>query len=383
MSRKSGFSITLAAVFFLFSFFFFAGHRPVRSQVNGGTPKGYIDVHMHLRAQGRAAGGQRSPGPGRRPPLEARQGRHGGNQDLAAAADNLISIMDRLGIAKAIILPPPQKPGQQGAHTYKNQLGAIRSHPDRLVLGAGGGELNPIIQGTDPSSVTPAIRAEFERKAEEIIRDGAHVFGEMTCLHFSFGQTHVFEQVPPDHPLFLLLADIAAKNNIPIDLHWEAVPEEMATPQALIERSSNNPARVQATVPGLERLLSHNRKARIVVVHVGWDNTGYQTVDLLRRLLKTHPNLYCGLKFVRKQYEPFQRGNNMADQNLRIKPEWVQLMSDFSDRFVVGADEFVGTQGSKGHGPPSLEDTWTIIEQLPAAVRTKVGRDNAARIYGL
>ncbi len=31
---------------------------------------------------------------------------------------------------------------------------------------------------------------------------------------------------PPDHPLFLVLAEVAAKYGIPIDLHMEAVPEK-------------------------------------------------------------------------------------------------------------------------------------------------------------
>jgi len=372
----------IPAAALVFVIFLFTGHAPARSEERRLAERDYIDVHMHLiGAPGRGdARESRRPPPGGGEP----QGHGGTAKNYDGSADNLVAVMDRLGIQKAIVMPPPQSPNQRGGYTYRDLLGAIRSHPGRLLLGAGGGELSPILVGTDSADVTPAIRSEFERKAREIVRDGARVFGEMAILHFSFQQGHVFHQTPPDHPLYLLLADIAARHGIPIDLHWEAVPLDQSTPKALIERSSNNPLRISATIPGLERLLAHNRGAKVVLVHVGWDNTGHQTVELLRRLLAAHPNLFCGLKFVRQRYEPFGRGNKMADENLRIRSEWVRLIADFPDRFVGGADEFITPGENSGRrGPPSFEDTWSVIGQLPADLRAKVGRENAARIYGL
>ena len=365
----------------------------------------YVDVHMHLIGEPASGGGQaagelpRTPRPDRRPPggkpprgkpprpggPGAGEGASGPALNYDAAADRLVAEMDRLGIEKAIVMPPPQTPAQPGGYSYAQLLPALRKHPGRLVLGAGGGELSPLLTGTDPSAVTPAVREEFERKAEAIVRDGARAFGEMAILHFSFNPRHVFFQVAPDHPLFLQLADIAARHGIPIDLHWEAVPEDMATPDAVAKRSPNNPARVKSNVPGLERLLAHNRKAKIVLVHVGWDNTGAQTVGLLRRLLTEHPNVFCALKYVRKEFEPFGQGNQMAAGG-KILPEGVKLIGEFPDRFVVGADEFIlpdaAGEGDR-RGPPSFEDTWSIIDQLPPDLRTKVGRVNAMRIYGL
>ncbi|MBI5367351.1 MAG: amidohydrolase family protein, partial [Planctomycetes bacterium] len=331
-----------------------------------GRAKG-IDVHMHLL-----------PAPGPR----------GTGPSFDAAADNLVATMDRLGIEQAIVMPPPQRAGQPGGYSSESLLPALRKHAGRLVLGAGGGELSPMILATAVDGVTPAIRREFEEKAEALVRAGARAFGEMAVLHFSFNERHPFLQVPPDHPLFLLLADIAARHGRPIDLHWEAVPAEMATPEPLRRISPNNPERVTANVPGLERLLEHNRKAQIVLVHGGWDNTGFQTPELLRRLLGRHPNLFCALKFVRPSYERFRAGNHLAGADLKPEAAWVKLIGDFPDRFVVGADEFIVPAEARGggsarRGPPSFEDTWTVIEGLPAAVRAQVGRENAVRIYGL
>lgn len=180
-----------------------------------------------------------------------------------------------------------------------------------MALAAGGGELNPLILGTDPSAVTPQISREFAWNATAILEDGAKAFGEMAALHYSFSNRHRFEYAPPDHPLFLLLADIAAERDVPIDLHMEAVLEDEPTSEALLHRSQHKP-------------------------------------------------------------------------DMTLRPEWVQLLRDFPDRFMVGADEFIGIpERTTPKGPPSFEDTWRIIQQLPDDVREQVGRLNAARVYRL
>ena len=348
----------------------------------GSASEEFVDVHMHLNGRSipdRSGSPQRGRGNPRRPPQRSTP-----TMDYEAAADHLVEMMDRAGVAKAIVMPPPQELNKTGAYTYHVLLGAIRKHPGRLYLAGGGGELFPLIQGTESAAVTPALRRRFEALCDEMIRDGARSFGEMAILHFSLGENHGFHQTPADHPLFLLLADIAARHNMPIDIHWEAVPQDQPLPQTLASRTANPPT-IQATIPGLERLLAHNRNTKIVLVHIGWDNTGHATIPLLKRLLDENPNLTYALKFVRREYEPFQRGNKFADEDLRIRAEWVRFISDYSDRFVVGADEFVGVRrSSERRGPPpSFDDTWNIIHQLPQGVRAKVGRENALRLYGL
>ena len=100
----------------------------------------------------------------------------------------------------------------------------------------------------------------------------------------------MFESTPPDHPLFLVLADIAADNDMPIDLHMEAVPQDMPTPPRFALRGPN-PSNLKENISALERLLDHNPRPRIIWAHAGWDNTGERTVRLMRSLLAKHPNL--------------------------------------------------------------------------------------------
>ncbi|MFQ5614202.1 MAG: hypothetical protein ACE5H9_18930, partial [Anaerolineae bacterium] len=318
---------------------------PPTAQIAAGD---YIDAHMHLDGMYRSGSGA--------------------VKDYETAAENLIALMDQYNVTRALVMPPPQYPGQPGAYDYHNLLGAVAEHPGRLYLVAGGGTLNPLIVGTDASDVTEQLRADFENKAEAIIDDGAVAFGEMAALHLCMQQRHHFIAAPPNHPLFLLLADIAARHGVPIDLHMEAAPEDIPMPSNLLQACSQNPSTLAATIPPLEELLAHNRDAKIVWQHIGWDNIGYMTVDLLRRLLTEHPNLYLALKVEEREVQIESNNpmpNRIVDENRQLRPEWLQLISDFPDRFMIGADEFIGIPGATPTYPQSFEEIWPLLDQLP------------------
>jgi predicted TIM-barrel fold metal-dependent hydrolase len=152
-----------------------------------------------------------------------------------------------------------------------------------------------MIQRIPPDKVTPEAIRQFQQEAEIIVKARAAGFGELTAEHFSSGRgNHPYESTRPDHPLFLALADIAAQHGMPIDLHMEAVPQDMPFPRR--SGRGQNPETVRENISGLERLLEHNRNARIIWAHAGWDLTGERTVPLMRSLLDKHPNLYLSIK---------------------------------------------------------------------------------------
>jgi len=375
----------------------------IYAQSNKG---GYIDTHVHLNVQsmqrGEQQGGDKGPGFQKGPIGRPRFLRGGGQRmprgtqtqsgaaaNYDTAANQLLAEMDKYGIEKALIMPPPQIPGQRTVCDYKDLISVSQKHHDRLFLVAGGDTLNWLIHQYKPTEVTPAVREKFEKIAEEIIRTGAKGFGEMAVLHLSFTSHHVFEEAAADHPLLLLLVDIAARNDMPIDLHMEAVPEDMDLPEGFNKISPNNPPILHANIPAFERLLAHNRKAKIVWQHIGWDNTGYMTIELLRRLLETHPNLYFALRVVEKrQYDTAGRpiSNRIVDDSWKIRPEWLKFISDFPDSFMIGTDNFFGSAiyGPGGQPlPQTMKETWSIVDQLPPELVEKVGRDNAVRVYHL
>lgn len=342
---------------------------------------GWIDTHVHLGGPLSAGGGGKGVGRGAGSP----------GADCAAAAESLVRMMDARGIGKCLIVTVPARgPSARSDVNEKVHEGiveAVKRHSGRLFLMDGGATLQPIAASTAPSAVTPAIRADFEKRAKAILDGGAIGFGEMILLHFCLGPTHSYQYTPPDHPLMLALADLAASRDVPIDVHMEAWPSETAPPENLRSACSQNPDRFPASLPAFERLLQHNRKARIVWQHVGWDNGGFMTPALMRDLLGKHPNLYLSLRVERRTQQVAAASampNRIVDASGAIREEWLALFHQFPDRFVIGCDEFVGPKGGLTTEPhASFETTWSMLDRLPPEVKAKIGRDNAAKIYGL
>lgn len=320
-----------------------------------GPPPGavtFIDTHTHLES-----------GPGRPP-------------DFAGAQSNALTLMEQLGIQKAVIMPPPAGRDLPGQPENDPLTKAVQAAPTRFAFLSGGRSLlAAIIQTPESGEVSTEIRRSFEARAEEIVRAGAAGFGEMAALHLSFLEGHPFVAVPPDHPLFLLLADLAARHDVVIDLHLEPVVQDIPSPSHVT--SPLNPQTLRENMRAFERLLSHNRRARIVWAHVGWDNIGHMTIALLRRTLESHPNLFMQIKI---EFLTSLPQNRPLDEGGRIRPEWVELIRAFSDRFVIGTDSL--------YGEPRVVQRHTLgprsfLNQLPQDLARKVGLENAVRIYKL
>lgn len=274
---------------------------------------------------------------------------------------------------------PPPGPFEQSNETT-GFMAVVQRFPDRFAYLAAGASLNAMIQQALRSgAVSPQLREGFQQTAEALVRGGAVGFGETTALHLSFNPNHPFETAPPDHALFLLLADIAARLDVPIDLHMEAVLQDKPLHPRLVFLSRNNPSTLIANIAGFERLLQHNRNARIVWAHVGWDNTGDMTVGLLRRLLGAHPNLYLQLKI--DNLPATFPANRPLDSANRLKPEWLDLIRSFPDRFVMGSDIFYTEAGTVSN--LTLQPLTSLLSQLPPDLALKVGFENVVRIYKL
>lgn len=326
------------------------------------APVPWVDVHLHL-----VGGRERSP-------------------DFAGAVEAAIREMDRFGIARAIVLPPPQIDSQPvyDAHAFR---GALARHRGRFAHLGGGGALNAMIhRHADPASVTDAVRREFAAAAERIIDDGAAGFGEMASLHLSATQGHPYEFVPADHPLLRVLAEVAARRDVPIDLHMDAVDGETPTPARFA--GSPNPPTLPDTLGGLARLLAHNPKAKIVWAHGGSDPLGAMTPAAIGRLMDAHPNLFVSLRIVGAQ-APMR---NKALAGGGLDPEWSALLTRHADRFVIGTDSFMVAPSVRPGGPgvtfaernvPKLQATVHFLSLLPPGIMRAVGRENAIRLYKL
>ncbi len=296
--------------------------------------------------------------------------RAGGEDEAARGA---LGLMDRLGVTLTILAPPPFPADRSESYGLPELARLVHAHPDRFAFTAGGESLNPMIQETPPGSVTSAVLGRFVEEAELIARSGAAGFGELAAEHFSNRQgRHPYESVPADHKLLLALADIAARYGMPIELHMEAVPRDMAFPSAA-RPGPPNPPRLTANIAAFERLLDHNTLARIVWLHAGWDLTGERSVTLMRTLLARHKNLYMSIKSDNAgalATSPF-----LADAML--KPEWVEMLRAFPSRFVIGSDQFFDQE------PQRIRRARRFVDALPPDLARLVASENIRQIYRL
>ncbi len=308
---------------------------------------------------------------------------------FATSAANLIALMDELDISKARIMPPPSA-GDESAgsqYNYTHLESAVEAYPDRLGLIGGGKILNRqihalVLEGRLP---TAGELDAFEADARAIAAAGVAGFGEMAAMHLSFDETHPYIEIPPDHPMFLRLADVAAELDLPIDIHMELTTSDVPLPSGFVaEPSGRNPSTLPENFTEFSALLAHNRDARIVWTHPGWDNIGHATAAQIRTMLATNSNLYLAVKILDQPGWRQVLANRPLDESGTIRAEWLSLISDYPTRFLLGADEFVGPDDPQHTpGAPSLQGTWSLVGQLPADVAEQVACVNPGQVYRL
>lgn len=292
--------------------------------------------------------------------------------NTAEAARSAVAALGHENAVMVIFQISPDTFEHKGRYDSEVILNEVKKYPGKLAVTGGGGSLNAMImQAVKTGDAGAEVQKKFKARAEELLRGGVAGFGEMTAEHFD-GFTP-YQTAPPDHPLYLLLADLAAEHNVPIDIHMEAVTQDMSLPADL--QSPPNAARLHANIAAFERFLEHNPRAKVIWAHLGSDFTGDRTVELDRRLLQAHPNLYMEIKT-----DPDAHGKNYPmGPDGKLKPDWFKLFTDFPDRFVIGSDQHYPVPKD---ADKRWQETILLFNQLPASVRKKIGTENVAQIYG-
>jgi predicted TIM-barrel fold metal-dependent hydrolase len=294
---------------------------------------------------------------------------HFDERDPRKAVQAVVDAAARENVSTVYLQIPPFD--QDALHAYDAEvvMPAVREHVGRVAVLGGGGSLNPMImRASATGDAGPAVQAQFKERAESLLRLGVVGFGEMAAEHFA-GATP-YQSAPPDHPLYMLLADIAAEHGVPIDLHLEAVAKQMPLPVEL--SSPPNAAQLHPNLAAFERLLAHNRRARIIWAHLGTDFTGVRTPTESRRLLRAHPNLFLEIK-----HDPRAIGRTPVLVDGKVTAEWMALFEEFPDRILIGSDQHYPEQGQPARWPSVV----AILNQLPPALRDQIGAANARRVF--
>jgi len=275
--------------------------------------------------------------------------------DPRASVAAALRAMPGEGALQLVVMPPPFTFGDPARYDAEVFLALAQESGGRILVLGGGGSLNAMLQESAAAvAVPPPAMGRFRARAIEILERGAAGFGELAAEHFS-GATP-YQSVAADHPMLLALAEIAGERGVPIVLHLEAL---------------------QSNMDAFERLLAHEPRARIVWAHAGWDNTGYRTPALCRRLLAAHPNLYMDIKV-----DPARVGLQSllaAGASGAVRPEWLSLLREFPDRFVMGTDQHYPEPGA---ATQRWQAALRVLEGLPAELREAIAIGNARRLFG-
>lgn len=303
-------------------------------------------------------------------------------RDLAGSLRTALATMDRHGISRALLMPPPLVSATARTYYDIDDIAFVtRQYPSRFAL-LGGARLNIMIHETPAASVDAAAKAKFQSLADAVIAAGGVGFGEIAIHHVSIpamGTQHAYESVTADHPLLLQLADIAAQRDVPIDLHFDLVPETIPLPDEL-KSNPLNPATLEANTEAFKRFLGHNPQAKIIWSHVGFEPLLNRHPGRVAALLDAFPNLYMSFRLNRRS----PKAAAAIDPEGKLKPQWLDLIKRYPERFMLGSDSFYDRDGiSRGSSEEGLSNLRLLVDSLPEPAKSAVASGNAAKLYHL
>lgn len=241
--------------------------------------------------------------------------------------DAFVKEMDALGVAKA---------GNAAFFGIPDSLALdwVRRYPDRFIPFAGKSAIMDFVQSHGERAWTlqaPAVVAYLQQLEAALKAGRFKGIGEIN--------NNAHPDFPADSPLMQRFWSLSANYRVPLNVHMDAHRRERVTE--------------------MERILASDRPGIWLWAHAG--GTGPEPV---RRLLRSHPNLYVELS---------QRAFDIMGD-----AEWKVLLEEYSDRFVLGSDArnlqyFVLVIGR-----------WRkVLEQLSPETASKLAHQNAERLLNL
>jgi predicted TIM-barrel fold metal-dependent hydrolase len=301
--------------------------------------------------------------------LESSLKRRDGEVHLADA----LAVMDRLGLA--LIAFDGYQAKRRGAKTRGYRWGyyiheVVNAHPDRFILATNGGTNRNWLKG----------KGSFIGQLEEHVRSGQYpIIGELDFRHYMSGsqckrgRTDRDTDLPLDGVNGERLFRLSAEIGVPFAIHHE--PEDHA-------------------LDALEKMLKAYPAARVIVAHFGQIRFPEKETrfgpDLVRRLLSTYPNLYYDLS-TGQPNRRYRCNDKILDtviwqdagqgrQTGVLKPEYKAILTEFSDRFVVGTDYGGGRRPLPDHLARKIANIRLILRDLPDAAKHDIGYRNAWKL---
>lgn len=131
-------------------------------------------------------------------------------------------------------------------------------------------------------------------------------------------------------------------------------------------------------------LLEHNRNTKIIWEHAGWSNTGIATAELLSQMMGENSNLYLAVK-LRKPETTERNAAHPLDETGMIKSEWLNLLTIYPDRIMVGTDvKYWSSDISLEEEISSkINAIKNLLNQLSTEIAQFIGSETAKSLFGL
>jgi len=190
-----------------------------------------------------------------------------------------LAAVTKQNAAMVLLQMPPDTFDHPGHYDAEVILAEAKKHADKIAVLGGGGSLNAmIIQAAATGRCGPAVQKKFRRPRRGADQLGVVGFGEMTAEHYAGGTPYQYcaggssaVPVARRHRGQARCADRSAHGGGARG-HGGATDREVAAQPADLARQHR----------GVERLLAHNPRAKIIWAHLGADGTGKRTPELCR-----------------------------------------------------------------------------------------------------
>jgi predicted TIM-barrel fold metal-dependent hydrolase len=284
-----------------------------------------------------------------------------------------LPVMDELGVALIAFdgFQAPRKSKMQRGYRWGYDVHYIvNAYPDRFILATNGGR----------NKNWRWEKESFVGHIEEHVYSGNYpIMGELEFRHYLSGtqckagkkhrEVDIYLTSDNGHRIFFL----SEKSGIPFVIHLE--PED----QSLAD---------------LERMLQIYPGAKVIVAHFGQirhpEKQRRFGPALVRHLLSTYPNIYYDISVGRpgriyrcRNYKVLDTviwEDSNGSQRDRLKPEYKAILTEFSDRFVVGFDYGGGRPPLSRFLKRKVKVRRLILRDLPEEARHNIAYRNAWKL---
>lgn len=284
--------------------------------------------------------------------------------------DDTIKAMDESGVAFIAFdayQAPKESKKQKGYRWGYYVHRIVNAHPDRFILATNGGTNKNWLRQKD----------SFVEQTVEHVRGGDYpIMGEFDFRHYLSqhqcrkGQTERDCDVPITSPNGHRIFSLSQATGVAFVIHLE--PEDRPLSE-------------------LEEMLAAYPQSKVIWAHFGQirhpEKQSKYTPGLIRRLLTTYPNLYIDLA-TGAPGRRYKCNNNILDtviwqdglwgaQKNVLKPEYREILSEFSSRFVFGSDYGGGRKPLPRYLKKKANTARLIMGELPEKAKHRISYQNA------